>query len=367
MLVQFLGLLRQALKKTGLLPLIKRVLYRPSGQHKGPSPARGFVYRLKLLVEQANFASVEQVHDLPPIHTYWADKYLTPLFQSLGFASIEEFLLRELSQALLAANSSQRHILSIGSGNCDFEVEIALRLKAAGILDFRIFCMDINATMLQRGLVLARARAVQEHIAPLQADFNNWTPGNSRYCAVIANQSLHHVVNLEGLFDSVKTALAPGGVFLVSDMIGRNGHMRWPEALELVNAFWKRLPPSYRHNRYLGRIDEEFVNVDCSKAGFEGIRAQDILPLLVQRFHFSTFVPFGNIVDVFIDRAVGPNFDPGRDWDRVFIDEVQAADTQAIQDGRIKPTHLLAALRAEPVAMTLHPGNLSPQFCVRAS
>jgi len=33
---------------------------------------------------------------------------------------------------------------------------------------------------------------------------------------------------------------------------------------------------------------------DCSKQGFEGIRAQDILPLLVKKFSFRSFLGFGN-------------------------------------------------------------------------
>ena len=44
----------------------------------------------------------------------------------------------------------------------------------------------------------------------------------------------------------------PGGKFLISDMIGRNGHQRWPEALTIVHDFWRKLPPSYRFNRLVG-------------------------------------------------------------------------------------------------------------------
>ena len=42
---------------------------------------------------------------------------------------------------------------------------------------------------------------------------------------------------------------------------------------------------------------------------FEGIRAQDILPLLVERFTFDEFIGFGNVIDPFVDRSFGPNFD----------------------------------------------------------
>ena len=255
MLVRMLSVLRLALKKTGLLPVVKRMLYRPSGGNAGRSSQSGLKYRLKLLIEQANFAAVEQVHDLPAIHVYWADKHLTPLFRDFGFETLEDFFFQELAQLLRSSAAptntvnATNVIVSIGSGNCDFEVALARRLVSAGLDKFRIECMDINTEMLRRGQALARAGGVAPFIVPLQADFNSWTPESGRYLAVLANQSLHHVVNLEGLFDAVKRGLRPAGIFLVSDMIGRNGHMRWPEALAMVNEFWRLLPGRYRTNR----------------------------------------------------------------------------------------------------------------------
>jgi hypothetical protein len=39
---------------------------------------------------------------------------------------------------------------------------------------------------------------------------------------------LHHVLNLEGLFGQIKSHLKEHGLFIISDIIGRNGHLRWP-------------------------------------------------------------------------------------------------------------------------------------------
>ena len=81
--------------------------------------------------------------------------------------------------------------------------------------------------------------------------------------------------------------------------------MRWPEALFQVNELWRELPERYHHNRQLRRMEPEYENWDCSKEGFEGIRAQDVLPELLKRFHFKLFVGFGNVVDIFVDRSFG--------------------------------------------------------------
>jgi hypothetical protein len=72
------------------------------------------------------------------------------------------------------------------------------------------------------------------------------------------------------------------------------------------------------------------------------VRAQDILPLLIQRFEFHLFFPFGNPIDPFIDRTFGPNFDRSRRSDRAFIDEVQERDARELAAGNLKPAHMIA-------------------------
>jgi SAM-dependent methyltransferase len=366
MLVRLLAAMRAALKGSGLLPWIKRLLYAPGRDEAGRSSSRGWKYRLKLLIEQANFARVDDVHDVPPIHHYWSDRHLVPVFRTFGFEDVDGFWTLEIATALgPPGREREPRILSVGSGNCDFEVRLAARMKAMGYAGFRIDCMDINAAMLERGRRAALQAGVGPNVAALRTDFNAWRGAAGQYAVVLANQSLHHVVNLEGLLDAVRLSLGSQGRFLISDMIGRNGHMRWPEALAIVDSFWAELPPQYRRNRMMGTVDERYENVDCSRAGFEGIRSQDILPLLIERFEFALFVPFANVIDVFIDRAIGPNFDPARPWDRDFIDRVQAADAEAIRTGRVKPTHALATMTVGVQAPLRCPGALTPAACVR--
>ena len=101
-------------------------------------------------------------------------------------------------------------------------------------------------------------------------------------------------------------------VGMTDDMIGRNGHMRWPEALVILDGLWKELPNSYKYNHQLKRLEVQFDNWDCSKEAFEGIRSQDILPLLIKKFQFDLFLGFANVVDVFVDRSFGHQ----TDWPR---------------------------------------------------
>lgn len=129
---------------------------------------------------------------------------------------------------------------------------------------------------------------------------------------------------------------------MISDMIGRNGHQRWPEALAIVKRHWKDLPEDKKFNVLLNRLEVEYDNWDCSKEGFEGIRSQDILPLLVQRFQCERFVGFGNVIDIFVDRCFGHNFSSDSQEDREFIDRVHAEDEAGFASGSLTPTHMVA-------------------------
>jgi SAM-dependent methyltransferase len=327
-------------------------------------PDRPSSYEGKLQQELDFYKSCLNVHDLPQIFHYWSNKYLVPKLRPFGFDNAKEFFCMYMKRACTAFDNERCRFVSIGSGNCDFEIEIVQRLLDAGIRNFSLECLDINAEMLERGKAMANEKGVAENILFSEADINYWSP-KWDYQIVMANQCLHHFVELEMLFDKVHRSLHPKGYFVTDDMIGRNGHLRWPEALCIVSQLWSELPDSYKYNHLLKRREIEYENWDCSKEGFEGIRAQDILPLLIRKFHFDFFVAFGNVIDIFVDRCFGHNFDANSEHDRAFIDRVHAIDELNLEKGTVKPTHMIAAMTKDPTRKTTIHKHLSPEFCVR--
>jgi SAM-dependent methyltransferase len=326
------------------------------------SPHRS--YAEKLAAEIQTFESVVNVANLPKIHGYWADRYVRPLLEQFGFANETEFLFKYTDEVLQAAVGRPTRIINLGSGNCEVEVTLAQALMRKGYRDFTIECVDLNPAMLARGKRRAQDAGVREFLRFTATDINR-IQFAGMYDVVIASHALHHFMALEHIFDEIKAHLRPEGFFLTHDMIGRNGHMRWPEALEVVHSFWEELPKNCRYNNLLRRYEPLYINFDCSSEGFEGIRAQDILPLLVERFHFALFVPFGNVIDIFVDRCFGHNFDAATDWATEFIDRVEAKDRALIEAGTIKPTHMYAAMRVGEVMQPRFHKHLTPQFCVR--
>jgi hypothetical protein len=66
-----------------------------------------------------------------------------------------------------------------------------------------------------------------------------------------------------------------------------------------------------------------------------------------------------------VDRSFGHHFDPDAEWDRAFIDRVQAHDDAGLAAGLLTPTHMLAVVGNDASVETAFPGNLSPRFCLR--
>ncbi len=322
-------------------------------------------YGEKIQEEIGIYEKVEIVHALPAIFHYWSHNYNRPKLESLGFSSLNDFYTGYIAQITNLSPEKTCEILSVGSGNCDAEVALAELLLEMDIDNFTFSCLDLNPHMLERGKQLAAERQLLPRFRFIKTDINGWQ-ANQQYQIIIANQSLHHFIDLEILFEKIYASLDDKGFFLSNDIIGRNGHMRWPEALERVHALWSLLEDRHKWNHQLNRFESVYVNWDCSaQGGFEGIRAQDILPLLVKRFKFHLFLGFSNVINVFVDRGFGPNFDVENSFDCRFIDFVNQLDDYYIEQGKLKPTQMIAAMTKTEIAPIKVYRNLTPEFCVR--
>jgi SAM-dependent methyltransferase len=300
-------------------------------------------YGSKLQAQIEQYREVANIHDLPEIFHYWSNKHLRPrLNDVIGVDTLSDFYALPFQRALEAAKGVRR-LLSIGAGDCSVEIGVAKRLLELGVSDFELVCFELSPHLLQRAEAAVKRDSLEPYVKLQPIDINQWSP-SERFAGVMANHALHHFVELEKIFAAVRDALVDEGVFVTNDMIGRNGHMRWPEVLEFIESIWAFMPDRYKLNRQQGKLETQFVNWDCSHEGFEGIRAQDILPLLNKTFGFESFLAFGGIVDIFVDRAFGHNFDPVMDSDKAFVDFLQLLNDRLTDASVVKPTTMFAVM-----------------------
>jgi SAM-dependent methyltransferase len=319
-----------------LFALLKRVAV-PVFEALPPALA----YRARVAAERVTYLLARQHRELPPIFHYWSNKFLKPRLERLGFASPEQFF-RARCLAYAAREPERRlRIASLGAGRCELELDLAEQVRAAGFPLPDILCIDLNGSLLREGQARARARGLERAIRVQQLDLNLEFP-RQRFDLVLANQSLHHIDALESLLDAIADALGRDGSLLTADVIGRNGHRLWPEARRALEPFWDELPLPKRFDHTLDRPTTMLVDHDHSTVGFEGVRCQELLPLLAERFQFSVFAPHSCLTIPLLERRYGWNFDAEAEWDRDFVDRLDAADQTLLASGTLKPTQLVA-------------------------
>lgn len=325
--------------------------------------SKEYLKRIKEQVRQ--YENTENMHaQLSDIFRYWQEKYFKPRFTDVCQVNNHlEFYWKPFAKRI--NETGCKNIISFGSGDAQVEIGVAKGLKKEGIDNFRFYCVELSPIQIQRSREFLKKEDLEENFVFIESDFNTWQSDGQVFSGAMCHHALHHVQDLEHLIGAIRDSLHPQGCFVSIDVIGRNGHMRWPEALEIIERIWRFLPEEKRHHHILNTLDQEYVNRDCSTEGFEGIRSQDILPILNQNFKFEKFLAFGNLIDVFTSRGFGPSFDANNDIDKAFIDFIQYLNDLLIDQGYLKPTRMCAVMVLDSDITPKTYKNWTPEFCLR--
>ncbi len=297
-------------------------------------------YERRVAEQIAQYAATVNMHDLPEIFHLWSNSFIAPgIEQVFGVRSINDIYVNAFIEAI--ANGGGRRILSIGCGDGSIEICIANALLARGFSDFQVVGSDLSPILLARFQERIQSENLTEYCIAKEVDLNSMSD-LGRFSMIMANHSLHHIEALEQLFENSWALLEERGIFATCDMIGRNGHMRWMESEIIIQSIWSLLEPKQRFHAQLKRYEERYRNHDCSVEGFEGIRAQDILPLMLERFHPYRFFGAGGFVDLLVDRGYGHSFDPHSERDRSMILFLGQLNDMLLDAKVITPTMMFA-------------------------
>ena len=107
----------------------------------------------------------------------------------------------------------------------------------------------IGVDIAQGALKVARQRAVENGLQSISyecANLNNYHWEKGKFDLVIANGALHHLRNLEGVFEGIRYTLKPGGILYGCEYVGASYQDHPVRQLELINAAAYLIPPELR-------------------------------------------------------------------------------------------------------------------------
>jgi SAM-dependent methyltransferase len=184
-----------------------------------------------------------------------------------------------LHRMLALAGLKPRRGLSLGCGSGRAE---RLFLKQ-GVCE-RFTGVDVAEAAIEE----ARQTAAAENlpIDYLCQDLNALDLGDQKFDLVVCQTILHHVLDLEHVFDEIERALAPDGLFYVHDYIGETQFQFTDERLRWYNSVMQALPESLRANRLCKVVPAEIRRPEPGKlvSPFEAIRSGEIRGMLLERF-----------------------------------------------------------------------------------
>ena len=214
-------------------------------------------------------------------------------------------------------------ILSLCSGAAGIE----RRLIADAGCPVEITLFDLNEKLMRTAAAalspIAKTSGVVGDINVISAE----QFGNLTFDVAMFVSGLHHVVEIEHVLQTVVELLVPNGEFwIIGEAIGRNGNQLWPEALDAANGIFSSLPERFRRNAFTGKVDSTVPETDFGANSFEGIRSEEIEPLLLRYFDPVEIWRRNCFLWRLVNPVYFPNYDLNNEEDRYIVLSLVAAE-----------------------------------------
>ncbi len=232
---------------------------------------KDYDYTRLIKEEKAHFADIEVTEELTEggIHAssawsfYW--QHVRKILGNSGFVNLPDYVCGKFP-----TDDRPVEVLSLASGYCGNELNLARGMTRP----YKITCTDLNEAAFEKAKSVAKAESLAMEFQPADLNFLTITPG--RYDLIFAHAAIHHVINLEHLFEQIANGLSPTGILHITEVVGKNRKLIWDRNERYANALLDLMPEELTQGIHLA------VHEDPD--GMEGIRQEDIFPLLREHF-----------------------------------------------------------------------------------
>jgi SAM-dependent methyltransferase len=159
--------------------------------------------------------------------------------------------------------------------------------------------------------------------------------------AIFANDVLHHITDLEGLYQRIHEALAPDGKLLFNEYVGPNRFQYSDARMELINRYFRLIPDHLRFNPYWSGLFWSRFRTDPAKLAAddptEAVRSEDVLPLARRFFEVEAEYSYGGgLLNPLLYEIIA-NFDEQRPYDSRLLQVLCDAEDRLTRSGRLEP------------------------------
>ena len=201
--------------------------------------------------------------------------------------------------------------LSLGCGEGDLDRHVITQGLCREIEG-----VDIDSDALET----ARQKAFEAKMSTIsyhQRNLNESVLMHDYYDFVYASASIHHIRNLEHLFQEVTLALKPGGVFIINEFVGPTMFQFTDLQIQIINEILRILPDRYCLNlidpEVSGKYKKVFLrpsveDVLAAQQPDEAIRSEEILPIMRDYFEILELKPFGGTILQMLCHKIMGNF-----------------------------------------------------------
>jgi len=292
-----------------------------------------------------------------PPGTQWVE--VPSVAQNLNRRASDDSAIDWLNHSAIFLSNLLRPVRALSVG-CGFGV-IERTLRQRDICQL-IHGLDIADSAIQAAKQKAEAEGLQG-LTYQVADLNTVTLPRETYDVVYAHASLHHVFQLEHLLDQIKKTLKPNGFFVIYEYVGPS-QMQFPQRhLQLADAFLKTIPERYRQMRRKQGVKQEAPRLSLEEMNgsdpSEGIRASEIVPLVVSRFEVRHLRYLGGTLLLLIFNEIAGNFNADDAEIMPLVDALIALDNFLIDSAALPSYHVYMVCQKTSNPLPMQTSNVA--------
>src|SRR6266508_1437578 len=163
--------------------------------------------------------------------------------------------------------------------------------------------------------------------------------------AIFANDVLHHITDLEGLYARIHEAIDREGKLLFNEYVGPNRFQYINARMALINRYFRLIPDHLRFNPYWRGLFWSRVRTDPARLAAddptEAVRSEEVLPLARRFFEAEAEYSYGGGLLNPLLAEIITNFDETKPYDSGLLQVLCGAEDRLTRSRAIEPDFIV--------------------------